>query len=80
MLVKDPQPNNKHRTFSLFWKRGETKERKLLSVALGTYFKHHLLIFTGPAMQDSALKKNLKREKRLMAPDGEQHLAWCGLS
>ena len=56
MLVKDPQPNNKHRTFSLFLeKRVETKERKLLSVALATYFKHHLLTFTGPARQDSAL-------------------------
>ena len=57
MLVKDPQPNGKHRTFSLFWKRVETKEGKLLSVALGTYFKHHLLTFTGPARQDSALIK-----------------------
>ena len=27
----------------------------MLSVALGTYFKHHLLTFTGPAKQDSAL-------------------------
>ena len=27
----------------------------MLSVALGTYFKHHLLTFTGPARQDSAL-------------------------
>ena len=41
--------------FLFFWKRVETKERKLLSVALGTYFKHHLLKFTGPARQDSAL-------------------------
>ena len=41
--------------FLFFWKRVETKERKLLSVALGTYFKHHLLTFTGPARQDSAL-------------------------
>ena len=41
--------------FLFFWKRVETKECKLLSVALGTYFKHHLLKFTGPARQDSAL-------------------------
>ena len=49
--------------FLFFWKRVETKERKLLSVALGTYFKHHLLTFTGPAKQDSftnILKVNMK--------------------
>ena len=36
----------------------------MLSVALGTYFEHHLLILTGPAKQDSAKARNLKRLKR----------------